>query len=839
VPESSIPEPLLTKAQTAIEDTSTVAPEPEALPETLPEEADIKPITNLQSGSQPLADFVGELENPPQPSSTDAIVPGMQEQAQVEESVDNMGASASMENKVVEDTTPINGLNGTVHEPAVVAASMEDKVMENATPVNGLDGTVDEPAVANTPAVDTAAADFPKLESEDVSMADVAPTTVKNAREREDDEDGGPSAKRARTEEVAPAEVNGGSAIAEETPVPTTEQPAAPPAPVNVPTFSTTLTYQPPSLGIDFGAMTESQYKIIEGGMRNLKKSRNAVMFQKPVDPVALNLPRYFEIITHPMDLSTMERKIKTREYKSVNDYVLDFWTMVTNSATFNGATHAVTLSGVALMQQLDAQLRKASRPGDSGVVATEPAPKKKKQTPIPTESKQRHQSRPSLPKPLPPPPLPIAKEETYALDTNGMPQIRRMSTSDGRPKREIKAPARELPYSAKPKKKKYQAELKYCQEIIDEFKKPKWAPSVYAFSAPVDPVALNIPTYRSIVKKPMDLGTMQEKLNRGEYENCKEFEADFRLMCDNCYKFNGKDHIVSKMAQDLEAHLTSLLSKKNDWIAKHAPRSSPQSPDPASDSEAEDEEEEEEEDMDQFDAINKQMAALTEQLMALQQKGKLGKSKDKKSKSSGKASKKNSLGGGSLPVRSEKKSKSKVTKPLKPVTSAQKEEISTKIGTLTEQEIGQAANIIKSSLRRAGKVELANRADDEMEFEIDEIPDDGLHELLKLVRKATQTEEEVVADTDYRPVKTVVPANSGKSRKNKPMSKHEQEARINELKGKLNDFKNRGSGSSPPGKLIMPTESDGPCTDISQAGHAAAESSGDEEESGSESEEE
>jgi len=815
-PEPSIPEPLPTQpAPPTIEETTVVAPEPEAQSD----EAVIEPIMNVQSGIQPLSDFVGELDNPPQPSSTDAVVPNTQEPVQVGDSVDNMGA----------------------------VVSEEDKVMENTTSIDGLNGTVDESTVASS-----AVGNFPKLETEDVSMADAAPMSAKVAREREDDEDGGPAAKRARTEEVAPAEVapaevasadiNGGSAIAETAHLPTTEQPAAPPALVNVPAVSTTPTYQPPSLGIDFGVMTESQYKIIEGGMRNLKKSRNAVAFQKPVDPVALGIPRYLEVITHPMDLSTMERKIKTREYKSVNDYVSDFWTMVSNSVTFNGAQHPVSLSGIALMQQLDAQLRKASRPGDSGAVVAEPAPKKKKQTPIPPESKQRRQSRPSLPKPLPALPT-IAKEETYALDTNGMPQIRRMSTSDGRPKREIKAPARELPYSAKPKKKKYQAELKYCQEIINEFKKPKWAPAVSAFLAPVDPVALNIPTYRSIVKKPMDLGTMQEKLNRGEYENCKEFEADFRLMCDNCYKFNGKEHIVSKMAQDLEAHLTSLLSRKNDWIAKHAPRSSPQSPDAGSDSEPEDDEEEEEEEgTDQFDAIHKQMAALSEQLMALQQKGKLGKSKDKKGKSSGKASKKNSLGGGSLPIRSEKKSKGKVTKSLKPITTAQKEEISTKIGTLSEQEIGQAAIIIKRSLRKAGKEDLANRADDEMEFEIDEIPDDALHELLKLVRGGApppEPIEEVVEDTEYRPAKTVVPANSGKSRKNKPMSKHEQEARINELKGKLNDFQNRGSGSSPPGKLSLQNESNGRCADTLQVGHAAADSSGDEEESGSESEEE
>lgn len=74
--------------------------------------------------------------------------------------------------------------------------------------------------------------------------------------------------------------------------------------------------------------------------------------------------------------------------------------------------------------------------------------------------------------------------------------------------------------------------------------------------------------------------------------------------------------------------------------------------------------------------------------------------------------------------------------KNLKPVTEAQKEEISEKVGLLNTKQIGRAAEITKDSLRKAGRADLAYRVDDEMEFEIDQIPGEALDELLKLVRE-------------------------------------------------------------------------------------------------------
>jgi Bromodomain len=53
------------------------------------------------------------------------------------------------------------------------------------------------------------------------------------------------------------------------------------------------------------------------------------------------------------------------------------------------------------------------------------------------------------------------------------------------------------------------------------------------------DIIALNIPHYPKIVKKPMDLSTIQDKLGRSVYSDAKQFHADFKLMIKNCYLFN------------------------------------------------------------------------------------------------------------------------------------------------------------------------------------------------------------------------------------------------------------------------------------------------------------
>lgn len=48
---------------------------------------------------------------------------------------------------------------------------------------------------------------------------------------------------------------------------------------------------------------------------------------------------------------------------------------------------------------------------------------------------------------------------------------------------------------------------------------------------------------YYSVVRKPMDLSKMEEKLENGSYKSLNQFKKDFRLIVDNCRQYNGSEN--------------------------------------------------------------------------------------------------------------------------------------------------------------------------------------------------------------------------------------------------------------------------------------------------------
>ena len=114
-----------------------------------------------------------------------------------------------------------------------------------------------------------------------------------------------------------------------------------------------------------------------------------------------------------------------------------------------------------------------------------------------------------------------------------------------------------------------------------------------WPFLAPVDPIALGIPTYFNVIKRPMDLSTMKKKLDANEYYSSADYEgidnslylslqvsnhlthhtlflADFRLMLDNCFKFNSVGTDVYILGQRFEAFFNSKWGEKNSFLSQH-----------------------------------------------------------------------------------------------------------------------------------------------------------------------------------------------------------------------------------------------------------------------------
>ena len=56
-------------------------------------------------------------------------------------------------------------------------------------------------------------------------------------------------------------------------------------------------------------------------------------------------------------------------------------------------------------------------------------------------------------------------------------------------------------------------------------------------FAIPVDDTIA--PTYREVVRTPMDLSTMHAKAREGQYRSTQAVRDDFELMCLNAIRFN------------------------------------------------------------------------------------------------------------------------------------------------------------------------------------------------------------------------------------------------------------------------------------------------------------
>ena len=110
----------------------------------------------------------------------------------------------------------------------------------------------------------------------------------------------------------------------------------------------------------------------------------------------------------------------------------------------------------------------------------------------------------------------------------------------------------------------KLAGEMVVCKDVMNEILKKRYEHISYPFLHPVDPVALNIPDYPLIIKNPMDISTIQEKLDSGIYLKKKEFEDDFRLMFKNCFLYNpeGTDvYILGKQMEEIfNEHWSKLI---------------------------------------------------------------------------------------------------------------------------------------------------------------------------------------------------------------------------------------------------------------------------------------
>jgi hypothetical protein len=92
---------------------------------------------------------------------------------------------------------------------------------------------------------------------------------------------------------------------------------------------------------------------------------------------------------------------------------------------------------------------------------------------------------------------------------------------------------------------------------------------NVNIFNHAVDYVALALPSYPQIIKKPMDLGTIKSRLQCGHYRSIESCFADIRLVFRNAIHFNGSDHYIGILAAELLAEFDGDVKALEEKMSK------------------------------------------------------------------------------------------------------------------------------------------------------------------------------------------------------------------------------------------------------------------------------
>lgn len=96
-------------------------------------------------------------------------------------------------------------------------------------------------------------------------------------------------------------------------------------------------------------------------------------------------------------------------------------------------------------------------------------------------------------------------------------------------------------------------------RHLLDELSRKRFA---LDFMQPVDAEALQVPTYYTIIRRPMDVGTIIKRVHNRYYFNVNELIQDFRLIISNCYTFNRPEDLVYRNGQKLEQFFEKVLAQ-------------------------------------------------------------------------------------------------------------------------------------------------------------------------------------------------------------------------------------------------------------------------------------
>jgi len=215
--------------------------------------------------------------------------------------------------------------------------------------------------------------------------------------------------------------------------------------------------------------------------LRRITDHEESEPFREPVDVDRAGLEDYLQVIAHPMDLGTVDSKLKGSKYFSPQSMYTDVMLIWSNCRTYNTGRKR-TAALLAQNARLEALFTALWKDGFPDFVPHESTPVQKDTAP------------PAVPlKPTP-----------------------------------------DVP--ARPKHDEWQAQ---AQQILKRLLKLSFAEP---FREPVDYKGLGLDDYISVVKIPVDLGTTMAKLEDDKYRTIEALYRDIRRVFENCRAYNGSD---------------------------------------------------------------------------------------------------------------------------------------------------------------------------------------------------------------------------------------------------------------------------------------------------------
>ncbi|KAJ1561461.1 hypothetical protein HK096_004634, partial [Nowakowskiella sp. JEL0078] len=379
--------------------------------------------------------------------------------------------------------------------------------------------------------------------------------------------------------------------------------------------------------------MSASETKKCKSVLKIVQKHPVAGWFLEPVDPVLHGLPTYFEIVKKPMDLSTVKSKLERGLYSSPKDFESDMQLVFENAMLFNYPDSAVYKDTIVVKKFFQEEFQKEFRPQSlsSQIPVIQNIEERPLKILKMGSDNSKHcerileilfalQASESFKAPVDPVQVPLYRtiikhpmdlktiktklEADKYLDHNEFEADIRLVISNCNTfnikgswictqvdeleavfnkewwhyypiSKPVKAEQQPEKVTGMPKVSistavtplKDTNDGRKCRKILDSLNSHNDA---LWFRLPVDPIGQGVPTYPDIIKYPMDLSKVSERLDLGKYTSQTEFQNDIRLMFDNCYTFNVSS--VSEVfvaGKNLENYFNDLLTSSGFSVIK------------------------------------------------------------------------------------------------------------------------------------------------------------------------------------------------------------------------------------------------------------------------------